>query len=166
MSKRRQLSLNCETLEDRNLLSNIPGVSQHYGCIFITATKPGGNVAEVSIDPANNNVKVSLNGQTEEFRRSSVGSVTYVGGKSGGDTFVNDTNLLEIAKGYGNHNNFTGGTSICNVIYFVGNSDTYNAQAGSKNYIYEAGTNDAVHKAAGAQVNVTVYPKWMWRYLI
>ena len=165
LAARRRSPFGCEMLEGRDLLSGIPGVSLSYYRLVITATRASGNVAEVSIDPANHNVKVSLNGQSEEFSPTLVASVDYYGGKNGGDTFVNNTKLLEIAEGYGGHNTFTGGTSVYNVITFKGNYNTYNAQAGSTSDVYEAGTNDTIHKATGAKVSVTVYPSWLWPYI-
>ena len=165
LAARRLSPFGCELLEGRALLSGIPGVSLSDTRLAITATKASGNVAEVSIDPANHDIKVSLNGQSEEFSPSSVSGVTYHGGKNGGDTFVNDTKLLEIADGYGGHNNFTGGTSVYNVITFHGNDNTYNARAGSTNDVYEAGAADTIHKATGANVTVVTYPSWMWPYI-
>jgi hypothetical protein len=72
---------------------------------------------------------VSFNGQSEEFSRSLVGSVTYRGGSGGGDSFQNNTNLLELAYGYGGHNAFTGGSSY-NFVFLFGNYNTYHANGG------------------------------------
>ena len=55
-----------ESLESRNLLS-IGGVTLSYGELSIVAPLLSGNKAAVSIDPTNQDVKVSLNGQSEEF---------------------------------------------------------------------------------------------------
>ena len=145
----------------RALLS-IAGVSFLGGNIQITATKAGGNVAEVSVDPATHNILVSLNGQSEEFTASTVGSVTYKGGMSGGDSFTNNTGLWEVAYGHGGHNNFTSGTGSYNLVYLNGNDNTYTAQAYSSSTLYEAGTGDIINKGTGAKVAVTVYPKWEW----
>ena len=159
------VGLHVESLEGRALLSGIPGVSLQYGRLAITAPQTSGNVALISIDPANNNVKVSLNGQSQEFSPSLVASVVYTGGSGGGDTFVNNTKLLEIAYGYGGHNTFTGGTSTYNMIYLHGNYNAYYSQAGSTSNVYEIGTYDTINNAPGATVRVTTYPSWMWPYL-
>lgn len=149
----RRSGIGCETLEGRALLSNIPGVSLMYGNLSITAPKSSGNVAEVSIDPSTHNVKVSLNGQSEEFSASQVYNITYVGGSGGGDTFTNDTNLVELAYGYGGHNDFTGGTSY-NFVYLYGNDNTYDAQAGSlfSDVFEDGGTGDTVSDPPGSPV--------------
>lgn len=149
--------IGCETLEGRALLTavstSIPGVSLTYGNLSITAPKSSGNVAEVSIDPSTHNVKVSLNGQSEEFSASQVYNITYVGGSGGGDTFTNDTNLVELAYGYGGHNDFTGGTSY-NFVYLYGNDNTYDAQAGSlfSDVFEDGGTGDTVSDPPGSPV--------------
>ncbi len=153
-ASRRRSQFGCETLEGRALLSNIPGVSLQYGNLAITATKAGGNVAEVSVDPATHNIKVSLNGLCEEFSASKVGTVTYKGGMSGGDTFTNNTGLWEFAVGHGGHNTFTGGTSSYNVVYLLGNDNTYNAQAGSSSNVVEMGTGDTINAPTNATVEL------------
>jgi hypothetical protein len=138
-------SIGLETLDRRELLSSIAGVTLQFGNIAITAPKASGNTAEVSIDPSNHNVKVSLNGQSEEFSPTLVYNVTYIGGKSGGDTFSNDTNLVCLAYGYGGNNHFTGGASY-NFVYFQGNSNTFTGVAGSVSDVFEnGGKNDVIH---------------------
>ncbi len=133
----RRSPIGLETLEGRALMSGIPGVSlTFYGNLSITAPKTSGNAALVSIDPSNHDVKVSLNGQSEEFSASSVYSVTYVGGSGGSDTFTNNTSLTELAYGYGGNNDFTGGTGI-NVVYFTGNDNAYYGPAGSTSDVFK-----------------------------
>ena len=91
-ASRGHARIELEMLEGRALMSGIPGVSLSYGSLTIQAPAgSSGNVAAVSIDSSNGRVKVSLNGQSEEFRASAVGTITYVGGAGGGDTFVDDT---------------------------------------------------------------------------
>jgi hypothetical protein len=130
-------AIGLEPLEGRELPS-IPGVTLMFGNVAITATKASGNTAQVSIDPANHFVKVSLNGQSEEFSPSSVLNVTYKGGSGGGDTFVDNTSLVSLAYGYGGNNKFTGGTSY-NFVYFWGNSNTLTAPAVSISEVIEHG---------------------------
>ena len=91
---RRSPSSALETLEDRSLLS-VPGVTVAYGNLTIQAPSGShGNVATVSIDPSNHDVKVWFNGQSEEFSPSSVCNITYMGGSGGGDKFTNKTSLV------------------------------------------------------------------------
>jgi hypothetical protein len=148
----RRSRIELEMLEGRTLMSGIPGVSLRFGNLAITAPNASGNVAQVSIDPSNHDVKVSLNGKSEEFSPSLVASVTYKGGSGGGDTFTNDTYLVEQAYGYGGHNTFTGGTTY-NFVYFFGNSNTYQAQAGSFCDVFEnGGKGDTIHDPPGATI--------------
>jgi hypothetical protein len=143
-SSRRRLPMSLETLETRALLSNIPGVSLQYGNIAIHATQASGNVAVVSIDPANHNVKVSLNGQSQEFNRSQVYNITYTGSKSGHDSFTNNTNLVSLDFGYGGNNHITGGSSF-NFVFFWGNTNTFTEPARSISDVFEnGGKNDVI----------------------
>lgn len=139
---KRSSPIACEVLEGRSLMS-VAGVSLSYGNIAITATKPSGNVASVSIDPSNGFVNVTLNGQSEEFAPSLVANVTYTGGSGGGDTFTNNTNLVELAYGYGGHNSFTGGTSY-NYVYFFGNYNNYTSQGGYTDVWEGNGSHDTI----------------------
>jgi len=125
-------------LEGRALMSNIPGVTFQFGNIAINATQASHNVAQVSINPIDHKVQVSLNGQSEEFSPSQVFNVTYKGGSGGGDTFTNNTNLVELAYVHGTGNHLTGGTSF-NYAFFLPDGstttpstpNTYDVQAGS-----------------------------------
>ena len=82
-ANRRRSPMALETLETRSLMS-VPGVSLAFGNLTIAAPVGShGNVATVSIDPSNQDVMVSFNGQSEEFSASKVFSVTYVGGTGG-----------------------------------------------------------------------------------
>lgn len=124
---------------------SVPGVSLSYGNLLIQApTGSHGNVATVSIDSSNHDVKVSFNGQSEEFSPSVVCNITYMGGRGGKDTFTNDTSLVSLDYGFGSGNNFTGGTGY-NYVYFYGGSNTYNAQAGSFTDVFEIGGSDAIN---------------------
>ena len=141
---RRRSQTAFETLETRSLMS-VPGVSLAFGNLSITApTGSHGNVAAVSIDPSNQDVMVSFNGQSEEFSPSRVSSVTYVGGTGGGDTFTNNTSLVSLDFGFGQNNNFTGGTSS-NYVFFFGSNNTYNEPAGSFNEVFEIGGSDTIN---------------------
>ena len=143
--------LGCEALEGRSLLT-IAGVSLVYGNLQILAPKASGNVVQVSIDSANHDIKVTLNGQSEEFVARQVSSVSYRGGSGGGDTFVNHTSLVELAYGFGGNNKFTGGTGY-NYIHLYGNNNTYTAQVGSFSDVWEdGGTGDVINRPAGATI--------------
>src|ERR1700678_1144165 len=95
---RRRSRIELETLPGRALLSGITGVSlSQYGALLIEApTNSGHNTASVMIDPSNNYVKVSLNGQSEEFnpKVAPIYNVTYLGGELGHDTFADDTSIV------------------------------------------------------------------------
>src|SRR4051812_21304428 len=76
-SRRRfQPQFSVEGLEGRELKSNVPGIDMQYGAITINATNPSGNTASVSIDPSNQMVKVTLNGNSVEYNRSDVYTVS------------------------------------------------------------------------------------------
>ena len=133
-----------ERLEGKALMSNIPGVSVSYGEVFVVATKGSGNVASVSLS-ANNNVQVTLNGQTESFAPGSISAVIYYGGTLGGDTFTDNSNIISVEYGYGSGNNFTGGSSF-NYCFFTGGGNTFTAQgAGSVSDVFEYGGTDTVN---------------------
>ena len=153
---RRRSPMVLEKLETRNLLS-IPGVTLSYGNLaFKAPTGSHGNVAMVSIDPSNHDVKATFNGQSEEFSASQVTSVTYEGGTGGGDTFTDDTSLTSLEYGFGENNNFTGGSGY-NYVYFYSSGDTYNAEAGSLNDVFEVGGTDKIDNPDGAEVTAYVY---------
>jgi hypothetical protein len=139
----RRARIGLETLETRALMSGIAGVSVQFGNIAIHGTKTSGNVAEVSIDPTNHDVMVSLNGQSEEFSPSLLANVTYKGGSGGGDTFTNNTNLTTIEYGYGGHNTFSS-SGRYNYVIFFGNYNTYNAHGGYA-VVFEIGNYDTVN---------------------
>jgi len=142
---RQRSRIELESLEGRDLMSNIPGVSLHWGNLAITATHTSGNVAVVQIDPSTQKVEVTLNGNTEEFAAGLVANITYKGGSGGSDSFTDDTSLVSLDYGYGGNNTFTGGSSY-NYVYFHGSGNTYNAQyAGSISDVFEnGGTGDTI----------------------
>jgi hypothetical protein len=155
-ARRRRSPIALETLETRSLMS-IPGVALSYGNLSIQApTGSSGNVAKVSIDPATQNVNVSLNGQTDSFSASQVSSITYMGGSGGGDTFENDTNLVSLDYGFGAGNNFSGSTSY-NFVYFFGAGNTYSAPDGSFSDVLEIGGGDTINNSPAADVATYVY---------
>src|ERR1019366_1923688 len=130
-----------DQLETLALLSvvGIPGVSvSSMGTLGILAPAGSGhNSAVVSIDPANHDVKVTVNFgsgvQSVEFNPTvtHIYNVAYLGGTQGFDTFTDDTSLISREYGYGSGNNFTGGTNI-NYVWFLGTTltapNTYNTQ--------------------------------------
>ena len=152
----RRASVALESLETRGLMS-VPGVSLSYGNLLIQAPSgSSGNVANISIDPANHNVQVSFNGKSEEFCRSSVSNITYMGGSGGHDTFTNNTNLVSLVLAFGSHDTVTGGTGY-NYVYFYGGGNTFNAQSGCVSDVSEIGGSDTINSAPHATVNVFVY---------
>ena len=151
---RRRSRIDLESLESRDLMTSIPGVSVYCGNLAIVAPLHSGNQASVSIDTTNHNyVKVALNGQSKEFAPNLVTSVTYEGGYGGKDTFANDTNLVTLAYGFGSGNAYTG-SSGCNYVYFWGTNNTYNAQAGSLSDVFEIGGTDTINNPDGATVYI------------
>jgi hypothetical protein len=141
-----------EILEQRDLLS-IAGVTLQYGNLAITGTKSSGNVSQMWIDPSNQNVAVSLNGQSEEFAATTVTSVTYKSGANGGDTFANNTGLANQDYGYGGNNNFTGSTGY-NFIYLFGNNNTYTVKGGINVAWTARGLGDVFNNTVGASLAV------------
>jgi hypothetical protein len=150
---RRRSPAMLEMLESRNLMS-VAGVAVEYGALAITAPLASKNVATVSIDPSNKDIKVSLNGQSEEFSPGSISSVTYEGSYGGGDTFTNATSLMTLSYGYGSGNDFTGGTGY-NYFYIWGTgNNTYNAPSGSVTDLFEIGGTYTVNTGTGATVQI------------
>jgi hypothetical protein len=156
-ASRGHARIELEMLEGRALMSGIAGVSVAYGRLLIQAPAgSSGNVAAVSIDSNNNNVKVSLNGQSEEFSPSSIGSVTYMGGSGGGDTFVDSTALPSVEYGQGGNNHITGGTGL-NYAYYWGNGNTYDAEGGSFTDVFEFGGPATINNPHGAGIQIYFY---------
>jgi hypothetical protein len=149
---RRRSQVVLETLESRNLMS-VAGVALQYGALAITAPLASKNVTTVSIDPSNKDVKVTLNGNSEEFSPKLVGTITYIGGSGGDDTFTNDTSLMTLSYAYGSGNDFTGGTGY-NYVFFFGADNTYNAQSGSFSDVFEVEGKDTVNHANGATLQI------------
>src|SRR4051812_27251672 len=79
-SRRRRAPIVVESLEGRDLKSSIPGVSEQWGMVYIQATQGSNNVATVSIDPGHNNdLRVSLNGNSTWFNASQVWTIGFTG---------------------------------------------------------------------------------------
>jgi hypothetical protein len=152
---RRNSSMVLETLEGRGLMS-VAGVALSYGNLSITAPLSSHNVAAVSIDPANHDVKVSVNGQSEEFSASLVTSITYIGSYGGGDTFQDNTSLTSLAYAYGSGNTFTGGTGY-NYFYFYYGNNSYTAQSGSFSDVYEIGGTETITNTSKARIQTFLY---------
>jgi len=128
-ARSRRLQARVEGLESRNLMSVGGGISLTAGTITIAANLPKGNTAQVSIDPANHDVKVTLNGNSEEFAPSLVTTVYYSGAAGGGDTFVNSTSITGIEYGWGGNNTFTGGSGQ-DYMFLWGNGNTAHDDGG------------------------------------
>ena len=99
-----------ESLEGRDLKSDIPGVSNQAGVLVITATQAAHNTAIVSNDQ-NGNVQVTLNGNSEMFPAGTLWTISYTGGQGGGDKFTNNTSLSEVAVMNGGGNQVVSGNS-------------------------------------------------------
>jgi len=149
-----------ESLEGRELLSgNIPGVSFSFGALTITGTQASHNSAQVSIDPSNGMVKVSLNGQAVEYNKSSIWSMNYTGGQGGWDSFINDTSLTETVTMYGGNNTSLGGSSW-NSVNLWGDNNTYDAR-GAASYVFTYnGPNDKITPYSAVAVFASTYIKW------
>ena len=160
--RRHQATFTLEGLEDRDLKSNIPGVTMQYGVIGITATQGSGNSASVSIDHSNQMVKVSLNGQSVEYNQGDVYTVNFSGSQGGSDTFTNNTSLTELAYGNGGNNHFKGGSSW-NMIYLYGDNNSFDAR-GTSSYVFAYnGPNDNIQSYNNVQVFASSYnPSWFW----
>ena len=138
------------------------GTPSGYGLVSTDSTASDGacvgywTIAGFTIraGPAHD-VAVSLNGQSEEFAPSKVSSITYKGGASGSDTFVNNTRLTTLAYGYGGKNQYSGGTGY-DYVYFFGNNNTYTAQGGVTDVWEGHGTGDVIVNPN--HYSVTVYP--------
>jgi len=130
---------------------SIPGVTFQFGNIQIVAPKTSGNAAEVRINPLTGNVRVGLNGQSEEFPVAQVVNVTYQGGSGGGDTFINALSVPGVCYGLGGNNNIVGGMSY-NFIYLYGNHNIYSAAGASNTVFFNGGQNNWVSNPAGSQL--------------
>jgi hypothetical protein len=159
---RRRTPIGVESLEGRDLKSTIPGVSVQYGVIGITATQADHNTASVSIDPSNQMLKISLNGNSMEINQGDAYTVNFVGSQGGSDVFENDTSLTETTWGYGGNNYIAGGSSW-NVAYLYGDYNTFDAR-GAASYV-EAynGPNDNIPNYGNTQIYAASYDAaWFW----
>jgi hypothetical protein len=134
---------------------SIPGVSFQYGNIQIVAPQPSGNATEIRLNPLTGDVRVGVNGQFEEFPASQVFNVTYQGGSSGGDTFINAIGVPGVCYGYAGYNTFVGGMAF-NFVYLNGNNNIYCAAGISNTVFLNGGQGNKVVNPAGAQI--VVYP--------
>jgi hypothetical protein len=134
---------------------SIPGVTFQFGNIQIVAPQAGGNSADVRVNPLTGNVRVGLNGLSEEFPASQVFNVTYQGGPNGGDTFINALAVPGVCYGFGGNNNVVGGTAY-NFIYLYGPANAYSAAGLGNTVFLNGGQNSRVSNPAGSQL--VVYP--------
>jgi hypothetical protein len=134
---------------------SIPGVIFQFGNIQIVAPQNSGNAVEVRINPLTRNVRVGVNGLSEEFPVDQVFNVTYQGGLGGGDTFINAISVPGVCYGYGGYNNFVGGMAF-NFVYLYGNSNAYTAAGAGNTVFLSGGQNNRVSNPAGSQI--VVYP--------
>jgi hypothetical protein len=159
---RCRAQIGVEPLEDRDLKSSIPGVTVNYGVIGITATQGSNNTAVVSIDPSNQMINISLNGNSMEINQSDAYTINFSGSQGGSDVFANYTSLTEQAWGYGGNNYFAGGSSW-NVAYLYGDNNTFDSQ-GAPAYVFAYnGPNDNIPNSGNVQVFASSYdPSWFW----
>ncbi len=125
-----------------------PGISVFAGILYIGAPKPSGNTVVVEMS-GNGILKVTLNGQTQEFDRPAMGlwTIGYVGAAGGGDSFTNNTDLTETLQMHGGHNVVVGG-GTWNMVNLHGDNNTYDAK-NVPSYVFSfEGPND----------NITPYP--------
>jgi hypothetical protein len=134
-ARRNRAQFTLESLEARDLKSDIPGVVNQYGMLSIQGTQPSGNQAHVSIDSGHNNdLRVDLNGQSVWFNASEIWNISYNSASGGSDTFVNDTNINDTIVSNGNNNRFYGGGGYDSV-YSYGDFTTIDTRDGSGGYI-------------------------------
>ena len=143
-----------ESLEGRDLKSDISGVSNVGGMLEITATQANHNMAIVSPDP-NGNVQVTLNGNSEMFPAGTLCTISYIGGQGGGDTFINNTGLNGVAVMNGSGNHVVGGSGL-NVVALWGDYNSFNAQGGVSYVDCYNGPDDNINTSNG-YVNVGSY---------
>lgn len=123
-ARSRRLEPSVDGLEHRALLTGGGGAAAlSNGVVSIVAPLTSGNTTSVSIDVPNNAVKVTVNGNVQEFSVSQVTEIFYEGGLGGNDTFTNSTAILSVDVGLGGNNTFTGGTGQ-DVFFLYGNGNT------------------------------------------
>jgi len=162
--RRRRVQFSLETLEERDLKTAIiPGVDLTNGMLTITATQYSGNSANVSIDPSNQNLKVTFNGNSVEYNPGEVywGQVNYKGGLGGYDTFTNDTNYSNIVTVFTGNNNVQGGIGF-NSVTLWGDYNTYDS-GGGDSYIFTInGYHDSIADHSNQSVNGYTMPdEWL-----
>jgi hypothetical protein len=141
-----------ESLEGRKLLSgDIPGVSAPYGILTIQATQTSHNTAVVALDPANGMLKVSLNGQAEEFTASSIWTISYTGGQFGSDSFTNNTSVQDSVTMFGGNDTVLGSSSW-NTVNLYGDNNSYDARNGSGYVFTFGGPDDKIAPHSGVSV--------------
>jgi len=140
-ARSRRLAPSVDGLESRNLLTAAP-ISLANGVLQITAPLNSGNKVSVSMDAANNAVKVTLDGTTQEFAASQVSELFYVGGGGGGDTYTNSTNITSVDVGYAGDNTFTGGTGT-DVMFLYGDGNSA-IDSGGLTVAFTNGGNDNI----------------------
>jgi len=131
-----------ESLEGRDLMSDIPCVSNQGGVLVMTAAQPSHNAAIVSTDP-NGNVVATLNNNSEMFPRGTIWTISYTGAQRGGDTFTNNTNLSEVTVMHGGGNQVHGGTSY-NLAYLWGKNNSFDSSGGASE-VFTYGSNDNIN---------------------
>lgn len=141
-SNRRRAPLALETLEGRSLLTvaaPAATVSLQFGNLAIHAAS--NTTTEVSI--ASGTLTLTASGAggssvTQTFDASSIYNITYTGGSAGGNTFINNTNLVSLDYAYGGNNHIVGGGSF-NYVFFWGNNNSFSSTAGSVSDVFQNG---------------------------
>ena len=134
---------------------SIPGVTFQFGNIQIVAQQPGQNAVDVRINPLTGDVKVGVNGLSEEFPVAQVLNVTYQGGPGGADTFVCALAVPVVCYAFAGYNCVVGGGAF-NFIYLYGPGNVYSAAGVSNTVFLNGGQNSRVGNPAGSQL--VVYP--------
>jgi hypothetical protein len=156
--RRRAAQFSLETLEDRDLKSDIPGVSTQWGVLMIHATQDSNNVASVSTE-SNGMLQVSLNGQSEEVNPADIWGISYIGGQGGSDTFANNTNFNDTVIASGGNNHITGGGAY-NLVYLSGDSNSYDARGGHAYVFAVNGPNDNITPYSTVTVFSSSFSGW------
>lgn len=99
------------------------GVSFVNGTINIAGFLASGNVADVSIDPANQKIKVVFNWFVIEYDPAIVTKIIYNGSPGGHDIYNNHTTIESVATGFGGGNTFSSNSDVSTwSMYGSGNS--------------------------------------------
>jgi hypothetical protein len=127
--------------------TNVPGVDGRgyvaYGVLEIIATRPAGNVCSIDVNPSTGGTVVSLNGQSQEFAKGLIWTLSYAGGPQGGDNFQNNTAIQEYVTVLGGNNTVLGGSAWSTIMAY-GDVNTIDSRVGGGYTFTYGGPNDVI----------------------